>query len=84
VLVNNTQLQRVSEQEARFLFIRELEKQQHSFYYSVETPTEQAYCFSGNDGGVYPGIDEKGQFARFDVCLYEFNGNQVSVLITIL
>ncbi|MCL1968447.1 MAG: hypothetical protein FWF65_02610 [Bacteroidetes bacterium] len=33
---------RISEQEARFLFVRELEKQDN-FYYSVETPTKKPY-----------------------------------------
>ncbi len=39
---------RISEQEARFAFILELEKQ-NKFYFSVETPTEYAYSgFSTN------------------------------------
>jgi len=41
---------RISEQEARFLFCRELEKSRKNYknyYYSVETPTLYQYSFSG-------------------------------------
>jgi hypothetical protein len=54
--------QRISEQEARFLFVRELEKvQNNGFAYSVETPTKAEYCFSGNDC----------RSGCVDVCLYD-------------
>lgn len=63
---------RVSEQEVRFLLVRELElhKVDHGFYYSVETPTEGLYKFS--EGGKI--IDLKtglGQSANIDLTLYK-------------
>lgn len=64
-------LSRISEQEARFLLIRELEKEEnkHSYYYSLETPTYNVYQFS--EGGIKtePKIGE-GQSASIDVTLY--------------
>ena len=40
----NPDNKRISEQEARFLFVRELEKEENTdFYYSVETPTKRPY-----------------------------------------
>ena len=38
-------LSRISEQEARFLLVRELEKKENKypFYYSIETPTDNVY-----------------------------------------
>jgi hypothetical protein len=60
---------RVSEQEARFLFVRELEKESNEYYYSVEAPTTKKYRFSGQEN---PKIDPTGgQSGSFDVCLYE-------------
>jgi len=58
---------RISEQEARLLFIQELEKQE-VYYYSVETPTKKSYKdFSTNE----PKIGEKdGRSASVDVTLY--------------
>ncbi|MFC4691284.1 hypothetical protein ACFO5T_12670 [Dokdonia genika] len=62
---------RISEQEARFLFIRELEKKEnkHSFYYSIETPTCNIYQFSQGGKKIEPKIGE-GQSASIDVTLY--------------
>jgi hypothetical protein len=69
--------ERISEQEARFLFVKQLETTNNVYYYSVEAPTKKAYKFS--DNGVkyddYPIIDENGQSASIDVCLYEKNTN---------
>jgi hypothetical protein len=59
---------RISEQEARLLLIRELEKQD-DWYYSVETPTSKLYCFSNKDN---PRIVGEGALsARFDITLYD-------------
>jgi hypothetical protein len=65
---------RVSEQEARLLFIRELEKQSN-FYYSIETPSSKLYKFSDkNDKKFEPKIipvgQESGQSASFDLTIY--------------
>jgi hypothetical protein len=64
-------LSRISEQEARFLFVRELEKKEnkHSFYYSIETPTYNIYKFSEGGKKIEPKIG-KGQSASIDVTLY--------------
>lgn len=66
---------RISEQEARLLFIRELEKQE-VYYYSVETPTKKSYKdFSTNE----PKIGEKGgRSASVDVTLYTKGNNKFS------
>jgi len=60
-----TARKRISEQEARFLFVRELEKQK-VFYYSVETPTNDTYAdFSTKEPKI--GIGKSG---NVDVTLY--------------
>jgi len=60
---------RISEQEARFLFVRVLENQK-SFYYSVETPTKKRYIgFSENKPEIAE--DNEGRSASIDVTLYE-------------
>ena len=67
-----TSEKRVSEQESRLLFIRELEEQ-NEFYYSIETPTTKSYKFSDKDDKKYePKIVNKGgQSASFDLTLYD-------------
>jgi len=68
---------RISEQEARFLFIRELENAENTdFYYSVETPTQGKYTFSKDGEKVDPIIDENGQSGKIDVCIYDTNLNR--------
>ncbi|MDR1983918.1 MAG: hypothetical protein LBQ28_03735 [Prevotellaceae bacterium] len=68
--INDKDKKRISEQEARFLFVRELENpEQTKYYYSVETPTEKKYRFPKKKN---PKIDkEKGRSGSFDICLYE-------------
>jgi hypothetical protein len=63
---------RVSEQEARFLFVKQLEMNKccHDYYYAVEAPTKRAYQFSQNNAAIWPLIDA-GQSANIDVCLYD-------------
>lgn len=70
-------LSRISEQEARFLFIRELEKKErkHDFYYSIETPTNNVYQFSEGGKKIKPKIG-KGQSASIDVTLYTKEDNR--------
>lgn len=53
---------RISEQEARFLLVKQLEKEvQTRFQYSVESPTAKPYCFTG-----------KGERSgNIDLCIYD-------------
>jgi hypothetical protein len=67
--------ERVSEQEARVLFIRELELyNQMNIFYSIETPTKKSYKFSGKEEkDSYPDIvsvENGGQSASFDLTIY--------------
>lgn len=69
---NHKNKKRVSEQEARLLFIRELEKEEDKFYYSIETPTAKLYNFSEDKNA--PKIVFKGQSGRsasFDLTIYK-------------
>lgn len=64
---------RISEQEARVLFIRELEKAENEFYYSIETPTSKRYNFSDNNKEPKIIQDKKGmrsKSASFDLTIY--------------
>jgi CRISPR/Cas system-associated protein Csm6 len=60
---------RVSEQEAKLLLIRELEKQD-DYYYSVEAPTGKCYKFQGQD---VPIVDDDGRSGNIDICIYKAN-----------
>ncbi|MCL2281828.1 MAG: hypothetical protein FWC26_00750 [Fibromonadales bacterium] len=62
---------RISEQELRFLLVRELEKQKE-FFYSVETPTEDEYVFSGSG--------KKPLSARIDLCIHDSEGKRICLI----
>lgn len=65
---NNNQLKRISEQEAKLLFIRELERQK-DFFYSVEAPTNDIYCgFSTEEPKI-----GTGRSGSIDIALYKEN-----------
>jgi len=60
---------RISEQELRFLFVEEFKIKYPNLYYSIETPTTWKFSF----GKTYEEIkvDEKGQSASHDMCVFE-------------
>jgi len=68
---NHKGKKRISEQEARFLFVRELEKQDN-FYYSVETPTKEPYTDFSSESPVVG----TGRSGCVDVTLYEITGEK--------
>ena len=55
---------RVSEQEIRFLFVKNIENKS-DYLYSVEVPTSKKYFFTGKE--------ENKRSGNFDVCLYGEN-----------
>ena len=60
-------IQRISEQEARVLFIRALEKQLPDYFYAIETPTVNKYNFKQEDA---PRLAPNGESARSDLSLF--------------
>lgn len=71
------EIDRISEQELRFIFVEQLNKvaDKYDLYYSVETPTKKAYVFSKNKGGLK--VDDKaGVSARTDLVIYTKRDNQ--------
>jgi len=73
---DNAEKNRMSEQEARFLFVRELENQDE-FYYSVETPTEEKYRGFASKN---PELSEDGRSGAIDVTLYDRKGKRVALV----
>jgi hypothetical protein len=66
---------RVSEQEAKQLFLKQLENQTH-FVYSVETPTKYTYSgFAKKQPRIYSDPN-KGRSGSMDVCLHEAVNNR--------
>ena len=68
---------RISEQELRFIFVEQLNKvaKQYDLYYSVETPTKNAYVFSKDKGG--PKIDnDNGVSARTDLVIHKIDNDK--------
>jgi hypothetical protein len=62
---------RISEQEARILYCNLLN--QSSYYYTIETPTEQVYKQEG----------QNPLSARSDLSLYRYNGNEFNKIVNI-
>lgn len=58
---------RISEQELRFLFVKKLLDSQNDYYYSVETPTQEKYQFTGV---------KKFISGNIDLCLYKREGQE--------
>lgn len=62
---------RVSEQELRFVFVEQLNKEIKDTgweaYYSVETPTKDKYTFSNGT----PRVDKNGRSANFDLVIFD-------------
>ena len=71
---------RISEQELRFIFVEQLNKvaKEKDLYYSVETPTEEAYVFSKDKGGpkIVMETDKDGVSARTDLVIHIKEDNQ--------
>lgn len=63
---------RVSEQEAKQVFLNKLYEEKIAF--SVETPTKEKYRFHDEDGKENPKIDESGRAAQVDVSVYDDDG----------
>ena len=74
---------RLSEQELRFLFIEKFNQYCQytgwNAYYSVETPTEWQYRFSGEER---PRQTENGdgQSAKIDVCIHDDHGERICLI----
>ena len=74
-------INRISEQELRFLFIKEFKKAYPELFYSIETPTVSKFKF----GKVYDTIkfDEDGQSGSLDMCIFERNSNTYNRILNI-
>jgi hypothetical protein len=74
---------RISEQELRFVFIEQFNKYCEETgwdaYYSVETPTEWKYRFSGEEKPHKTDGDD-GQSAMVDVCIHDKQGERICFL----
>lgn len=74
---------RISEQELRFVFIEQFNEyclnEGWDAYYSVETPTEWKYKFSG-EKSPHKTQDGSGQSAMIDVCIHDNLGKRICLI----
>ena len=74
---------RISEQELRFVFIEQFiqycNETDWDAYYSIETPTEWKYKFSGEDR-PHKTEDGTGQSAMIDVCIHDNRGERICLI----
>ncbi len=63
---------RISEQELRQVFIEMISEDAKEYYYSIETPTVNAYSFSNDEKDIRIGDDIiNGRSALIDLCIFE-------------
>ncbi len=63
-------IDRISEQELRFLFVEEFKKKYKHLYYSVETPTEEKYKFGKSYKEIVKNVDIHKTSASIDMCVF--------------
>ncbi|EDM44956.1 hypothetical protein SCB49_02509 [unidentified eubacterium SCB49] len=75
------QVDRISEQELRQLFIEEFKTTHLDLFYSIETPTQEKYKF----GEVYNDIkvSKKGQSALLDMCVFNREKEEYNRILNI-
>ncbi|MCL7765057.1 hypothetical protein MPF19_16660 [Polaribacter sp. Z014] len=82
---------RISEQELRQLFIDKFKAKAYpDLYFSIETPTKAKYKFGEADKGTEQGeelknikVDEKGQSALLDMCVFKSDGKDYNRILNI-
>ena len=74
---------RVSEQELRFIFVEQLNehvRENWDVYYSVETPTEYNYRFSGASTPECHGVETDGRSANIDLSIHNNQGERIALI----
>lgn len=74
---------RVSEQELRFIFVEQLNeyvRENWDVYYSVETPTEYNYRFSGANVPECYGTGVDGRSANIDLSIHDNRGHRIALI----
>lgn len=78
---NKQTITRVSEQELKLIFIEQLNleicKRNWDVYYSVETPTEKKYRFTGEK---QPRQDDSGRSANFDLVIHDNKFKRIALI----
>lgn len=73
---------RISEQELRFIFVEQLNKEIHDskwdVYYSVETPTMRQYSFSNEENPMEN--EKEGRSGNFDLVIYDSNLKHIALI----
>lgn len=87
---DNEGLDRISEQELRFIFIEQFNKsiavKRNELFYSIETPTDKFYYFSGKSPECIPkdehdkhtGAKGAGRSANIDLVIFQKKGNCIN------
>jgi len=72
---------RISEQEARILFCKELEQNYPNIYFSIETPTEKKYSFGKSINRIK--VDNNGRSTSSDITLYKMEKSRFKQQVNI-
>lgn len=69
IFPTKSDLQRISEQELRQVFVEVFNDENQDLYYSIETPTINKYSFGKDDDSIKTILD--GRSALIDMCVFE-------------
>lgn len=69
IFPTKSDLQRISEQELRQVFVEVFNDDNQDLYYSIETPTINKYSFGKDDDSIKTNLD--GRSALIDMCVFE-------------
>lgn len=69
IFPTKSDLERISEQELRQIFIEIFNGNNQGLYYSIETPTINKYSFGKNDDSIKTNVE--GRSALIDMCVFE-------------
>ncbi len=83
---NTNNLDRISEQELRFIFVEQFNKsidaKRNKLFYSIETPTEKLYDFKGNEPRVVGQAEHKdtgtGRSANIDLVIFQKDDKHIN------
>lgn len=76
-------IERISEQELRLLFIEEFKKSCPKLFYSIETPTEEKYKFGKTYKEIVQNVDVYKTSASLDMCVFERKSNKYERILNI-
>lgn len=76
-------IERISEQELRLVFIEEFKKEFPNLFYSIETPTQKKYKFGKTYAEILNNTNKGKRSAALDMCIFETSKTEYKRILNI-